>query len=134
MKRLYDRISKTDTCWLWTGTLDAYGYGVVSVGSKTRKAHRVVYELERGTIPDKLVCDHICRVRHCVNPEHIELVNNGVNVLRGVSNSAINKRKTHCKHGHELTPENTYTYPRGWRGCRKCRARLDVAQRAKRIS
>lgn len=122
MDTVYAKIDKTSTCWLWTGTLNVYGYGLAWYGKKLHMAHRLVYEHEREPIPKGMVTDHICRVRKCVNPDHIEIVTNGANVLRGVSNSAVNARKKFCKNGHEFSPENTYVYPNGWRGCRTCRS------------
>lgn len=118
-------------CWLYAGLTDSYDYGIISAG-KLYKAHRVMYENLVGEIPTGLVLDHLCRIPRCINPEHLEPVTNGANVLRGVSNSAVNKRKEFCKFGHEFTPDNTYVYPRGWRGCRKCRTRLNRVQNKRR--
>jgi hypothetical protein len=64
--------------------------------------------------------DHLCRVRGCVNPDHLEVVTGATNTLRGISSPAINARKTHCRRGHEFTPENTYI-DRGSRRCKACR-------------
>ena len=78
----------------------------------------VVYALLVGEIPAGLELDHLCRVRECVNPQHLEAVTHHENMLR--SREAT---KTHCKHGHEFTPENTYTYQRGvgiQRCCKTC--------------
>jgi hypothetical protein len=70
-----------------------------------------------GPIPDGLVIDHLCRVRHCVNPAHMEPVTDRENVFRGFA--AI----THCPKGHEYTADNTYIPPStGSRECRRCRA------------
>jgi hypothetical protein len=100
-------------CWPWQRHLSAGGYG----------PHRRYYRRYRGEIPDGLHIDHLCRNRACVNPHHMEAVPQGVNSLRGVGAPAQNARKTHCKHGHELTPENTYKSNGQWRGCRECRRR-----------
>jgi len=123
----------TNECWLWAGSHNVYGYGVLWTGEKHIMAHRAVYESEVSLIPDNMVTDHLCRTRNCVNPSHLDIVTDGVNILRGISTSAVNKRKTHCKFGHAFTPDNTYTYPRGWRGCRTCRTRLNRRQNAKRV-
>lgn len=106
---------------------DPLGYGTIRRGRpsfKNAPVHRVAYELLIGPIPNGLHIDHLCRNPPCVNPWHLEPVLNGVNILRGVSFSAVNARKTHCKRGHEFTPENTRLANRGThfgRVCRKCR-------------
>jgi len=70
------------TCWCWTGHLDPGGYGVFWVAGRHCGAHRVAYELFRGSIPEGLEIDHLCRVRHCVSPWHLELVTHAENVRR----------------------------------------------------
>jgi len=87
-----------DGCWLWQGPLSPNGYG------RTSKwyAHRAMYEILMGPIPPRLVIDHLCRVRRCVNPDHMEVVTRGENVLRGETVSARAARQTHCKRGHLL--------------------------------
>lgn len=110
-------------CWLWGGGL-TYGYGRFTLNGRRTHAHRASYELHVGPIPVGLTLDHLCRVRNCVNPAHLEPVTNGENVLRGVSVPASNARKTHCKYGHEFTPENTRPVPLKSGGfgryCRAC--------------
>ena len=96
-------------CWLWTGGLDASGYGLCSVGypAHTRRAHLVAYEHFIGTIPQGLTLDHLCRVPRCVNPTDTEPVTLVANVLRGEGAAVKNSRKTNCKNGHPFTAENT---------------------------
>lgn len=90
-------------CWLWLGALDRDGYGHISVGRKTNTgAHRAAYEAFVGPIPTGMVIDHRCRVRCCVNPDHLEPVTPRENVLRGDSSAAEFARRTHCKRGHRL--------------------------------
>jgi hypothetical protein len=108
-------------CWLWIGVLDRDGYGRFSVGNARWKlAHRVAFALVRGYEPKSL--DHRCRVRCCVNPEHLEDVNTRTNVLRGEGLCAKNARKTHCPHGHPLVAGNLVGWfeRRGWRACLTC--------------
>ncbi len=107
-------------CWLWAGSVSNAGYGLILVNGKMRRAHRVGYELYRGAIPAPLVLDHLCRVTVCVNPNHLEAVTRKENILRGVGWAGVNYRKTHCPHGHEYTPENTYVSPAGSRSCLIC--------------
>jgi hypothetical protein len=113
-------------CWDWSGTLLGNGYGQYYVGGGQKNrvqvlAHRFAFECCRGAIPEGLCIDHLCRNRGCVNPDHMEPVTRGENVLRGVGRSAKNARKTHCKRGHEFTPENTYVYNKQ-RACKACQA------------
>ena len=95
-------------------------------------AHRVAYRLEVGPIPRGLVLDHLCRVRNCVRPDHLEPVTRGENVLRGETIPAANRAKTACKDGHDFDEENTYIAPNGHRGCRKCRAAAQARYHARR--
>jgi hypothetical protein len=83
-EKLWAKVDKTDDCWLWTGAKTSSGYGMVSHDSGVRPVHRVVYELLVGSIPDGLVIDHLCSVRNCVNPAHLEPVTNAENVSRGM--------------------------------------------------
>lgn len=125
---LLDRVSEKFVidehgCWLWTGYIGEGGYGRVYEGhsdGRTLMAHRVVYELAVGPIPEGLTLDHLCRVRCCVNPDHVEPVTLRENLLRGETSAAINAAKTRCIHGHAFTPENTYVYADGRRTCRRC--------------
>ena len=121
MIRFWSKVEKTDTCWLWTASKNHNGYGIFDINGKTQRAHRLSYELYKGKIPDGLQIDHLCRVRHCVNPDHLEAVTRKENILRGICFSAINKRKTHCYKGHEFTKDNTYINPSGSRRCIICR-------------
>lgn len=70
-------------CWLWTRSRDRDGYGWASLHNRTYQAHRLVYTLAVGPVPAGLVLDHLCRVRHCVRPLHMEPVTNRENLARG---------------------------------------------------
>lgn len=125
MERLLARVEKVTEsgCWIYMGSLNKLGYGRMSIGSRTdgtqRKAasvHRIAYELLRGPIPPGLDIDHLCRVRCCVNPDHLEPVSERVNIIRGQSPSAINAAKTECPRcGGPYRGRN-----RGGRVCPKC--------------
>jgi hypothetical protein len=126
--RFWRHVEKTETCWLWTSSVNRGGYGILKnpVGSSSEYcyAHRLSYEMHRGSIPDGMQIDHLCRVRHCVNPDHLEVVTFTENVLRGESLPAQNKRKQFCVNGHEFSPDNTYIRPDGYRSCRACGAQV----------
>ena len=110
-------------CWLWVGCVDVKGYGRLKFGtSKGNRAHRKVYECLVGPIEPGLHLDHLCRVRNCVNPQHLEKVTPQENTDRG--NYGKNKfRKTHCLRGHEYDADNTYFDKKtGWRQCLRCKA------------
>lgn len=82
---LMRRIHKDETgCWLWTGPLDRQGYGRLKRFNGNTLAHRAVYTLLVGPITYGLTLDHLCRVRHCVNPDHLEPVTHAENCRRGV--------------------------------------------------
>ena len=122
-----------DACVLWPGFVSNYGYGVVHL----RKGpgglvfvHRVAWERANGPIPEGMVIDHQCSVRSCVNVDHLQVVDRGENTLLGFSRAAGHDSRRFCKNGHEWTPENTYTRPRG--GHRQCRACVAAIQRRKR--
>ena len=73
-------------CWLWVGATNNKGYGMIGQGRrpcKTLLAHRVTYEAFMGPISEELELDHLCRVRSCINPKHLEPVTHQVNAARG---------------------------------------------------
>jgi hypothetical protein len=116
-------VALASKCWLWTGTRTPQGYGKFCHGpAKDRTqwlAHRLSWTLANGEIPEGMVLDHLCRNPACVNPDHLEPVTIGENVLRGEGIAAQHKRKTHCKRGHALTEDNLYPAKRG-RVCKEC--------------
>lgn len=113
------RVAVTESCWLWTGYKQKSGYGQFTINGKSYKAHRLVYSLLVGEIPKGKQLDHLCRVRNCVNPEHLEPVTQAENIRRGESPWAVNGRKTHCYKGHEFTEDNIYIKG-GYRLCKIC--------------
>lgn len=132
MEKLLKYIDKTKTCWIWTGRLNHNGYSKIHYNGKHTNAHRVVYELLVGKIPEGLEIDHLCRNRACVNPKHLEPVTHIENIARATKHL---KRKQFCKNGHPFSPENTA--PRNhkgkdWRICKLCRHESVRRFRAKR--
>jgi hypothetical protein len=130
--RLMAKVEVTPTCWLWRGHIMRLGYGVAWFEDRQQPAHRAIYALLRGPVPTGMELDHLCRVRSCVNPEHLEVVTHRENTLRGSSIVAVQARKTHCKRGHPLSGENLSIRKDGGRECLACRKvhqRLRVERR-----
>ena len=121
-----DKVLIGDDCWEWTGYKNPHGYGIVNRGGKMRKAHQEMYEMTKGPIPAGLEIDHLCRNTSCIRPSHLEAVTHAVNVHRGNAWAGRNIRKTHCKHGHEFTVENTIIRRDG-RECRACKRAWNLA-------
>ncbi len=131
-------------CWIWTGATVKGGYGTFRVQGRPVSAYGFAHSLLIGPPPPGLVPDHLCKVTGCVKvvaddrgPAHIEWVTVRENILRGDGPTAINARKTHCIHGHEFTPENTYVAASGRRSCRACHNRtmrdFKQAKRAQKL-
>lgn len=133
-ERIDDRLERMSTpepntgCWLWTGSVDWAGYGRIRLtGFRVRSmpgAHRVAWEATHGTIPTGMVLDHKCRVRCCVNPEHMRVVTVRENTLCGTGPTALHANSSHCKRGHPFGVSNTRrvvtTSGRTYRLCRAC--------------
>lgn len=131
------RFDGPDGCWPWIGRVNADGYGLIAATingrATTLLAHRLALHVARRPIAAGLVPDHTCHNadasclgnsecmhRRCVNPAHLDIVTHVENVMRGNSPIAMNARKTHCKHGHEFTPQNTRIRREGTRVCITC--------------
>ena len=123
--RFWENVIQSGDCWLWTAALDRYGYGRCRHNG-TQRAHRVAYEQMVGPIPDGLVIDHLCRVRACVNPSHLDPVPNRINLLRGMTLAAKNAAVTHCPDGHAYTEANTSHKASGARICLTCSNRKET--------
>ena len=104
-------------CWIWTAWVSPRnGYGTFGFGRRNNSgyAHRWSYEQANGPVPEGLELDHLCRVRHCVNPAHLEAVTHAENVRRAAA------FVTCCPQGHPYNDTNTYIGPNGKRRCRVC--------------
>jgi hypothetical protein len=131
--RIRARIGKADPstgCIPWTGEAFGNGYGLLAIvrnGKRVRRrAHRLVYELLVGPIPEGLTLDHLCRNRICVNTAHLEPVTQAINSERAAGWVA-----GRCRRGHELTDANIYVAPKsGKRQCRACWASRKAEARA----
>ena len=113
-------------CWLWFGSTNVHGYGEIRFNGKLHRVHRIMYEIYKHKIPDNLCIDHLCRNRHCVNPEHLECVSLQENIKRG--EAGINSRsKVHCPKGH---PYDMFDN-RKIRCCSICREAARIKYRGK---
>jgi hypothetical protein len=131
-----DGITRT-RCLEWTGNKPNGRYGRFRTGGTNApivQVHRWLYERWVGPIPEGLVLDHLCRNMVCVNPKHLEPVTVLENTQRGLKGVL----KTHCKYGHEFTPENTVimrptrSVPRGGKACRQCKLEITRRWRARK--
>lgn len=129
-ERFWSKVKITDTCWIWTGARNTWGYGHLwAGGQRWVAAHRLAFEQMVGPIADGLTIDHLCRNRACVRPEHMEPVSLRTNILRSpISVFAARAAASHCIHGHPLSGDNVYVRPNGTRACRTCRRARDRAR------
>lgn len=116
-------------CWIWQKRISSTGYGQIWVTTSFGKgsvlgAHRVSYRVFKGDIDEGLQIDHLCKVRSCINPDHLEAVTAQENVHRSDANYKKLKAKTHCINGHEFSQDNIFkvTTKEGWnlRQCKTC--------------
>lgn len=130
--------SKRDSasgCLRWQGAKNPKGYGEITVDNRRRAVHRIAHEVWIGPIPEGFEIDHVaangCVHRDCIEPSHLEAVTH-------LENLARKPERTHCKNGHEYTPENTrWSAPQAGREnrsriCRACRRDRRAAARAAR--
>lgn len=106
-------------CWLWEASCSLDGYGQIGVYGSLVRAHRFSYELMCEPIPDGLEIDHLCRVRACVNPAHLQPVTSQVNAHRG-ADARIIERGGKCAKGHDMTRDNIYWKANRRPMCRTC--------------
>lgn len=117
MKRFWNKVKKTEDCWLWIGSNNGSGYGEIRIEGKKVYAHRWSYQNTYGPIPRGLVLDHLCRNPSCVRPTHLQPVTPKENTRRGIGIGR--KKKTECVMGHDL--KNAYIRKDGkGRNCREC--------------
>ena len=105
-------------CWIWTGATTK-GYGKVFWKGQMRTAHRVCFSVLVKEPVKRSHVDHLCRNPPCCNPAHLEEVSMRENIARAIV------LVTHCKRGHERTPENSR---KTYGGCRLCQ---NIRQRSR---
>lgn len=97
------------------------------------QAHRWIYTQRVGPIPEGMQLDHLCRVRACANPAHLEPVTSRQNTMRSpIANAAVRASATHCESGHEFSGANLYIDPNGYRRCRACIRRWAAESKERR--
>jgi len=109
--RFFQKVNKTDKCWLWTGALNSRGYGCFSIDRKSKLAHRYSYEIYKGEIPKGMYVCHACDVPNCVNPDHLWLGTASDNIkdmFKKDRQGSSNRQKTHCKRGHSFEKTGIY--------------------------
>lgn len=132
-ERFWEKVQKTDECWLWVAGLNADGYGMFESVAEfgTNRAHRVAWIMANGPIPQGMQLDHLCRVRSCVNPAHLEVVTNKENILRSNGWGGVSSRRAHCPKGHPYSGDNLRVGG-GRRHCVAC-VRESTRNRMRRI-
>jgi hypothetical protein len=120
-----------ENCWLFAGYKTDKGYGKVCFWIdgrvRTYRVHRFIYEYLVGKIPRGKEIDHLCGVRCCINPKHLEAVIHQENCKRGIGS------KTHCKNGHEFNKLNSYYWPNGHRQCKICTLARNKIYKARQL-
>jgi len=125
------------SCWIFTGGVNSAGYGQISTSANSMAtAHRIVFEHFIGPIPDGMDLDHLCRVRRCVNPTHLEPVTRGENLGRGNHPNMVTRRTGICQRGHDLSVVGVNIRVRASgttkRSCAACARLHEVARNARR--
>jgi len=129
IERFEEKFKKSDGCWEWTSSLNNNGYGQFHYRKKNVYSHRFSYELYVGPIPNGMVLDHLCRNTKCLNPKHLEVVTQAVNMARGKM-FKYRSEKTECPSGHTYDAANTRMYE-GRRYCRACHRVRSKIRKAK---
>ena len=115
MSRFLSKIEFTDNCWLWQGSISRTKYGVFSLNNKMLYAHRLSYELWVGPLCEGQVIDHLCEVRNCICPEHLEQVSHKENVYRATGAS-----EEECPNGHPRSKFERRTSTKNQLYCTAC--------------
>lgn len=133
IERFWQRVHKTETCWLWITESKNDNYGVLGIGRTGNvRAHRLSWVMRhQRNIPNNMEICHKCDVKRCVNPDHLFLGTHHDNMLDAWHKGLLTmppletvgsylRSRTICKRGHELAGENVFTTSQGNRSCRIC--------------
>jgi hypothetical protein len=132
--RFWSKVEKADGCWKWRGA-KSQGYGYLTLGGRgagLMRAHRLSYTIHHGEIPDGLLVRHKCDNPECTNPDHLDVGTSAENSMDIVKRRRHHRHsQTHCKMGHEFTPENTKINKNGHRSCKECKNEGERKKRRK---
>ena len=136
-KNPIDKIATEKGCWLWNGQTKDYGRIYVYGKRALVKCHHLSYEMHKGPIPEGNLIRHTCDIKGCVNPDHLLAGTHKDNMRDAIERGQFvfvkpPTKKTHCKRGHEFTPENIYWNPSG-RSKRQCLICLRAGRKARSL-
>lgn len=125
-------------CWIYAGGDNGHGYGSFMTRRGRKYAHRFAYEAIKGPIPKGMELDHLCCLRCCCNPDHLEPVTRQENIRRSVARGAVFRAPTtHCPKGHPKVDGNVVEIKRAdgrtYRACRQCQQEASRRREAKRV-
>ncbi len=124
MEKFWSKTEQQGECIVWIGSRDKKGYGVIRVDKKMHQAHRFIYQLTIGDIPNGYVIHHECENKSCIRVEHLTMMTASEHSSHHLRNRKPRPPKTHCTQGHEYTEANTYEWVkadgRKGRYCRTC--------------
>lgn len=139
-ERFLQKVTKTESCWIWIGALNSRGYGSFLFNGKITSAHRYSYEQYKGEIPEGLFVCHSCDNPRCVNPDHLWIGTHSENMKDMISKDRQGypmRTQTHCRRGHEFAVVGVKTFTRSngkvERYCKECKRISDAKRRGKNL-
>jgi len=127
-ERFWDKVIKTDTCWLWMGKIDD-GYGRFHTAGKYYLVHRMSFVVLKQKLQENTQVDHLCKVRNCLNPDHLDEVTSKENTRRGLA-KIYNTDPNKCPYGHDYDGEIAGKAEGSiYKVCRKCQIRRSKNRR-----
>lgn len=137
LERFFDKVQPEPNsgCWLWDGATNSAGYGHFRCKGRVQSAYRVIFEHEKGPIPKDLEIDHLCNVRCCVNPDHLEVVTRLENCRRSWERGRRPGANptSHCPKGHPYAGDNLAFNNRDQKYCLQCKREKDRAAYATKV-